>query len=81
MGRPCKAEIRWYGATDDGLVDVRPEVDLWGLESEIARWHELRNKECNKNLSKTEVSELVLAEDWPSKLRKKHMEKIESQTT
>ena len=22
--RPCKAEIRYYGAEDDGLVDVRP---------------------------------------------------------
>jgi hypothetical protein len=39
--RPCKCEIRMYGATDDGLVDVRPEVELWGLDSEIDRWHVL----------------------------------------
>ena len=35
--RPCKAEIRWYGATDDGLVDVRPMVDLWGMGLEVER--------------------------------------------
>ncbi len=59
-GRPCKAEIRWYGATDDGLVDVHPEVELWELEAEIARWHELRSRDCNELLSDTDVSDLVL---------------------
>ena len=35
VGRPCKAEIRWYNATDNGLIDVRPTVELWGTEMEI----------------------------------------------
>ena len=72
-GRPCKAEIRWYNGTDDGLVDVRPRVQLWGLDSEIVRWHELRKDPSNEELSDTDISELVLDEDWPSKLRKEHI--------
>lgn len=68
-GRPCKAEIRWYGGTDDGLVDVRPDVDLWGTEVEVSRWHELRGLSEDEELSDAEISELVLNEDWPSKLR------------
>jgi hypothetical protein len=28
-GRPCKAEIRWGGSTDEGLVDLRGEVEVW----------------------------------------------------
>lgn len=28
--RPCRGEIRWYEATDDGLLmDFRGRVDLW----------------------------------------------------
>ncbi|KAL7552028.1 hypothetical protein ACHAWF_017126 [Thalassiosira exigua] len=69
--RPCLAEIRWYGATDDGLVDVRAEPELWALESELDRWHELRGKTENARLSDVKISELVLDEDWPAKLRKK----------
>ena len=38
--RPCKAEIRFYGATDYGLVDVRSMGQLWGVESEKKRWQE-----------------------------------------
>ena len=74
--RPCKAEVRLYGGTDDGLVDVRPQVALWGLEPEIERWHELRARECNKTLMDTEVSEIVFEEDWPAKLQKLHIEKL-----
>ena len=77
-GRPCKAEIRWYGATDDGLVDVRPTVDLWGMDSEVERWAQLRADASNKNLSDTDISELVLAEDWPSKMKAKHDANIAS---
>ena len=80
-GRPCKAKVRWYGATDDGLVDVRPEGELWGLESDIARWHELRGSDKNKNLSDTEVSKLVFEKDWSTKLQRKHFDKIESRLT
>ena len=71
--------MRWYDATDDGLIDVRPFIDLWGLVKEIARWHELRGAKENNLLSDTEISELVLAEDWPAKMRKEHLEKIEKQ--
>ncbi len=70
--RPCKAEIRWYGGTDDGLVDVRPMIQLWGSESEIARWHVLRDLHSPLDKSDTEISEMVLDEDWPTKLRKEH---------
>ena len=76
--RPCKAKIRWYGATDDGLVDVRPMVDMWGLDVEVERWAELRAMESNKHLSDTDISELVLAEDWPSKMKAKHIANINS---
>jgi len=31
---------------------------------------------CNKDMSKTEISELVLDEDWPSKLRERHKAKL-----
>ena len=40
-GRPCRAEIRWYGGTDKGLSDVRNNVRLWGLRSEIQKHSEL----------------------------------------
>lgn len=39
--RPCRAEIRWYGAFDVGLRDVRPLVKMWGLKCEIKRHAEL----------------------------------------
>ena len=67
-GRPARGEIRWYGATDGGLSDYRPFVRAWGLKVEIKRHAELKIKHPNK--SDTEISEMVLAEDWPSKLRK-----------
>ena len=58
VGRPSKAEIRWYGATDDGLVDIRPDVVLWGTDKEIARWKELRALEDNNDLTDTDISEI-----------------------
>ena len=36
-GRPCRAEVRWYGATNAGLRDVRDNIRLWGLQCEIDR--------------------------------------------
>ena len=75
-GRPCKAEIRWYDGTDDGLVDVRPMIELWGTEPEIRRWGVLRGLDENKELSDTEISELVLGEDWPAQLRRDHRTKL-----
>lgn len=76
--RPCKAEICWYGATDDGLVDVWPMVDLWDVDSGVERWAQLRADVSNENLSDTDISELVLAEDWPSKMKAKHNADINS---
>jgi hypothetical protein len=68
VGRPSRAEICWYGATDDGLIDVRPHVHLWGSQKEIHRFHELKVMECNKNLTPTEIAEIALQENWHAKL-------------
>ena len=57
-------------------MDVRPEVELWGLDSEIMRWNEIRNGESNSMLSDTEISEMVFAEDWPEEMRVRHLERI-----
>ena len=81
IGRPCVAEIRWYDGTDDGLVDVRPMVELWGNDSEIQRYHELRSLPSNARLTNTEIAEMVLAEDWPSKLKIKHDLKLDDVTS
>ena len=80
-GRPRKCEIWLYSATDDGLVDVRPKVELWGLEFEIKCWHVLRNDEHNNNLSDTDISELVVAEDWLEKLKEVHVAKLNCATS
>ena len=79
--RPCKAEIRWYGATDDGLIDVRPLVELWGLDSEVERWNGFRANKTNERLSDTEISELVLNEDWSSKMKAQHKSNTKSTTS
>jgi hypothetical protein len=47
-------------------------------ESEIARWHKLRKEHPEDEVSDTAISEMVLEDDWPAKLRKAHFEKIES---
>eukprot|EP00978_Attheya_sp_CCMP212_P012657 scaffold31656_cov58-Attheya_sp.AAC.1 len=57
-GRPCRAEIRWHGAMDIGLTDVRPIVELWGTQEEVKRWHELRNFETNRDLSDLNISNI-----------------------
>jgi len=67
--RPCRGEIRWYGATDAGLVDVRGAVDLWGLTQERKRFAELQKLHPEKPLE--EIGEIVLSEDWPTKCRQK----------
>ena len=40
-GRPARGEVRWYGATDAGLMDVRWNVRQWGMRCEIQRHAEL----------------------------------------
>ena len=69
-GRPCRAEIRWYGATDTGLRDVRDNIRLWGLQCEIERFDELVAMEEHKNKSAIEIADLILDERWDLKQRK-----------
>ena len=64
--------------TDKGLVDVRPTVELWGLDSEVKRWHELWSAEEHADLTDTNLLEIVLAEDWTAKLRQKHNAAIDN---
>ena len=56
---------------------MRPEAELRGLDSETMRWNKIRNNESNSMLLDTEVSEKVLMEDWPAKMRVCHLERIE----
>lgn len=44
-----------------GLIDVRGNVRLWGMESEIKLHDELSAMEEHKNKTPTEISEMVLA--------------------
>ena len=73
LGRPCKAEIRWYDGTDGGLVDIWPDVILWGTDQEVECWHVLRNLPGNDELSDTDISNKLLNEDWPPKPRMKYV--------
>lgn len=66
--RPCRAEIRWYGATDSGLKDVRPDVRLWGLNCEIKLHAELSAEHPDK--TPTEISEMVLDRRLDLQMRK-----------
>lgn len=76
--RPCKAEIRYGGATDAGLVDARGEILLWGTKTEKQRWRELRTSQEYAGLSDSELSRKVLNENWPAKLKEIHIEKLNS---
>lgn len=73
-GQPCKAEIRWYGATEDGLFDAWSQPKWWAMQTELCQWKELQAK--HKNLSDTKISELVLCENIPDHLHKEHIAKI-----
>ena len=53
--RPCRAEIRWYGATDEGLSDYRGDVHLWGNVDEVLRLHEMNR--LHPTLTKIELGE------------------------
>ena len=39
-------------------------------------WRELMDMPENKDASNLEISEMVLAEDWPTRLRKEHLERL-----
>jgi hypothetical protein len=58
-GRPCKGAVRWGGATDSGLIDVRGMPSVWATNSELRRHAELTS--ANPLLLATEVSELILS--------------------
>jgi hypothetical protein len=70
VGRPSRAEIRWYGGSDSGLRDVRDNVRLWGLQCEIDRHEELSKMDEHKDKAPTQISEMVLNERWDLKMRK-----------
>ena len=74
--RPCRAEIRWCGATDAGLVDVRENIRLWGLTCEVDRHEQLSAMDEHKGKTPTEISEIVLAEHWDIKMRKQLYEEV-----
>lgn len=67
-GCPCRAEVRYYGATAPGLVDIRGEIHLWGMDCEIKRHKQLSDMHVDK--SPIEISEMVLEERWDLKMRK-----------
>jgi hypothetical protein len=69
-GRPCRAEIRWYGASDAGLRDVRDQPHLWGLQCEIDLHEQMSALEEHKDKSPIEISELILAQRHDLRLRK-----------
>jgi len=66
---PCRAEKRWYGATDTDLRVVRSNIRLWGVKSEIARHAELSKMPEHASKSATEISEMVLDDQWDLKKR------------
>jgi hypothetical protein len=70
IGHPCRGEIRWYGATDVGLRDYRPDVHTWGMKDEIALHKQLSSTREHKDKSPTEISEMVLAKNMDLELRK-----------
>ena len=51
-------------------------VELWDLDAEIKRCQELCLMECNAAMSNLEISEMVLAEDWPARLKVLHIQNI-----
>ncbi len=69
QGRPCRAEIRWYGTTDAGLTDYRGSVGLWGLKCEKDRFAKLQQMEEHKDKSEIDIGEMVLQERWDLKKR------------
>jgi hypothetical protein len=80
-GRPCRGEVRWFGASDNGLIDVRGQVDKWGTQKEIQRFLELQNMEENKNKTTIHIGQMVLDEDWPTKERAELERYIHGDTT
>jgi len=76
--RPSRAEVCWYGGTDDGLEDVRGKVHLWGTKVEIRRFGELRKLHKNKDKSLEDIGKMVLQENWPAREAAQHWEYVRS---
>jgi hypothetical protein len=51
------------GATNDDLVNVRPEVELWGPKLEMERWYVLRREAHNNSQPDMEILGLIFVED------------------
>lgn len=73
-GRPSRAEVRYYNATEDGLFDARPCPELWATNTEQKRFKELLA--LNPERSRIDIAEQVLQEDWPKKLREDLLNKL-----
>ena len=56
-------------------------VELWGNDSEVKRYLELRSLPSNATLTNTDIAEMVLEEDWPSKLKAQHELKVNGVTS
>ena len=77
---PSRAEIRWYGGSDDGLVDVRGNVSMWGTNREIKRFEDLRSLDEHKDKSDIDIGEMVLEENLIALDAEEHRKFIESMT-
>ena len=71
-GRPCKAEIRLYGATDAGLRDVRALTHAWAMPCEKKRHKELSDMVEHKDKDVKEISKMVLDERLDLQMRREH---------
>jgi hypothetical protein len=70
VGRPCRSEIRWYGAKDSGLRDVRDTPKLWGLQCEIDLHEQMSAMSEHKDKTPIQISEMILAQRHDLRLRK-----------
>ena len=61
LGRPCCEEVRFFGADDGGLMDVRGMPELWATNSQRRR-HQKLTEVLGFTYDATAISELVLSE-------------------
>ena len=48
-------------------------MTMWGTTDEINRWRELRDLPENDKLTNLEISQIVLSEHWPTRMRAEHI--------
>lgn len=75
-GRPSRAEVRYYGETEDGLFDARPHPELWATKTEQERFDQLQQLDPKR--SRIDIAEQVLQEDWPTRLREDLFRQLEA---